>query len=273
MKELSLRESQIVSLNILNIIVDICKKQGFRYYLMYGTLIGAIRHHGLIPWDDDIDIMMPQDDYEKLLAFLEKNESPNLKVFNPETVSEYPYMITRISDIRYTIDVENEKDYGLGSFIDIYPFYGLGNTEEEALALGLRGDRLSSACYQATRLKYKVENTKQWYRKLLKFPLFFISKMIGKNYFQNKLTELAKTRCKEYDNSKYVGCVVWLSGGKKDIFLREWFDKTISVKMEGREYSAPARYHEVLTHIYGNYMLLPDEKNRIAHHGYRIYEK
>lgn len=272
LSELSLRENQLVSLNILNIIVNICEAEGFRYYLMYGTLIGAIRHKGLIPWDDDIDIMMPQNDYEKLLAFLQKNEIPNIKVFNSQSVKEYPYMITRISDTRYIIDVENEQNYGLGAFIDIYPFYGLGETKEEALSLGLKGDRLSSACYQATRLKYKVENTKKWYRKLLKFPLFLIAKLIGKNYFQKKLFELTK-KCKEYDSSKYVGCVVWLSGGKKDIFQRKWFEDSIDVEMEGRKYKVPAKYDDILTHIYGDYMKLPDEKDRVAHHGYKIYKK
>ncbi|HFU3952249.1 TPA: phosphorylcholine transferase LicD [Streptococcus suis] len=272
-KELSIRENQMVALAILDVISDICEKQNFRYNLMYGTLIGAVRHKGLIPWDDDIDIMMPQEDYDKLLDYLSQNGAkfPHLKVFNPDTVSDYPYMITRISDIRYVIDVENEEDYGLGAFIDIYPFYGLGDTEHEAMALGLKGDRLSSACYQATRLSYKVENTKQWYRKILKYPAFLITKVIGKEYFQKRLAQLATK--KKYEESKYVGCVVWLSGGRKDIFLKEWFDELITITMEGREYKIPAKYDEVLRHTYGDYMELPAEQDRIAHHRYKIYKK
>ncbi|HFI0049450.1 TPA: phosphorylcholine transferase LicD [Streptococcus suis] len=272
-KELTIRENQLVALDILSKIADICDDQNFKYYLMYGTLIGAIRHKSLIPWDDDIDIMMPQDDYENLLDYLYKNEAnyPNLKVFNPQTVGDYPYMITRISNIRYTIDVENEADYGLGAFIDIYPFYGLGDTEQEALKLGMLGDRLSSACYQATRLSYKVENTKKWYRKILKYPAFLITKAIGKEYFQKRLYDLANR--KNYYDSKYVGCVIWLSGGKKDIFLREWFENTINVNMEGRNYRVPEKYDDILKHIYGNYMELPPEKDRIAHHRYKIFRR
>ncbi|WP_155974149.1 LicD family protein [Streptococcus ruminantium] len=272
-KELTIRENQLIALAILDTISEICEKLNLRYNLMYGTLIGAIRHKALIPWDDDIDIMMPQKDYKLLLEFLEKNIAsfPHLKVFNPDTVPEYPYMITRISDIRYIINIENEKEYGLGAFIDIYPFYGLGDTEEEAISIGMKGDRLSSACYQSTRISYKVENTKKLYRKVLKYPAFWIAKIIGKEYFQKKLVQLAQR--KEYDESKYVGCVVWLSGGKKDIFLKEWFDESISVTMEGRNYNVPARYDEILTHIYGDYMELPAEKDRVAHHRYKIYRK
>lgn len=271
--ELTIRENQEVALDILSKIADICDRNNFRYYLIYGTLIGAIRHQALIPWDDDIDIMMPQDDYEQLLVYLSQHaeEFPHLKVFNPKTVATYPYMITRISDIRYQIDVENEADYGLGAFIDIYPFYGLGDTEQEALKVGMKGDRLSSACYQATRLSYKVENTKEWYRKILKYPAFLVTKLIGKDYFQKCLYQLAEL--KSYDESKYVGCVVWLSGGRKDIFPREWFDQAISVSMEGREYKVPAHYDDILTHIYGDYMQLPPEKDRIAHHRYKIYKR
>ena len=86
-----------------------------------------MRHHGYIPWDDDVDIMMPRPDYDKLLIYLKGHicEYPNLKVFNREEYPEYPYMITRISDDRYVIEMANEKPFGMGVFIDIYPYDGL----------------------------------------------------------------------------------------------------------------------------------------------------
>ena len=143
MKELTTREMQEVSLEILHTIASICEKQHFRYALIYGTLIGAVRHKGYIPWDDDVDIMMPRPDYDRLLHYLKENiaDYPHLKVFNREECLEYPYMITRISDQRYRIKMENEKSFGLGVFIDIYPYDGLGDTKQEAVALGMKGDR------------------------------------------------------------------------------------------------------------------------------------
>ncbi len=131
--ELSTREIQDVSLEILKQVADICEELNLRYYLMYGTLIGAIRHHGFIPWDDDVDIMMPRPDYERLLEFFEKNKIGDLTVFSHENNDRYPYMIARISDDRYVIECENEESIGMGVFIDIYPFDGLGNSREEAL--------------------------------------------------------------------------------------------------------------------------------------------
>lgn len=272
-EELSIRETQAVSLEILKTVADICEQQKLRYTLLYGTLLGAVRHKGYIPWDDDVDIMMPRPDYEALLAYFKEHaeELPHLQVFEPRTCKEYPYMITRISDDRYWIDMDNEEPYGMGVFIDIYPFDGLGNTPEEALSYGLKGDRLSSFCYQATRKRYAVETTTSALRKVLKFPIFLVSKMIGKNHFQNKLSALAGK--KPYDQSEYVGCVVWLSGGEKDIFPREWFDKTMLAPFEQFEFRIPENYDALLKKVYGDYMKLPPEKDRVGHHNYKVYRK
>lgn len=273
MKELAIQEIQKISLEILYTITNICESQNLRYSLVYGTLIGAIRHKGYIPWDDDVDIMMPRPDYDKLLAHLKThiNQYPNLKIFNREECKEYPYMITRISDDRYILKMENEKPFGMGIFIDIYPYDGLGKTKKEAITYGRRGDVLSSFCYQATREHFAFENTNSIIRKVIKYPIYIISKLIGKDYFQRKLEKLAGL--KDYDTSEYIGCVIWLSGGKKDIFPRKWFDETIKVKFDKYEFRVPKYYDKILTHIYGDYMKLPPEKDRIGHHYFKVYKK
>lgn len=272
-EEMTIRETQKVSLEILKIITDICEEQSLRYCLVYGTLIGAIRHKGYIPWDDDVDIMMPRPDYDRLLRFLTLHISdyPNLRLFNRETCSEYPYMITRISDDRYEIHMSNEKPYGMGIFIDIYPYDGLGNTKREALAYGLKGDRLSSLCYQATRKHFSIETTTTLPRKILKFPVFLLAKLCGKDFFQKRLNALARLR--DYDSSKYIGCVIWLSWGEKDIFLREWFDEYLMMPFEQYMFRVPKHYDEILRHEYGDYMRLPPEEDRIGHHYYKVYKK
>lgn len=272
-KELSIRRIQKISLEILKIIADICEKKGFKYFLVYGTLIGAIRHKGFIPWDDDVDIMMPRDDYDALLHYLinNYNEKSYLKVFNPDTCKDYPYMITRICDIRYYIKVKNEKFCGMGAFIDIYPFDGLGNDKKEALKYGLKGDMLSSLCFLSTREKNPITVEKKLLKKIIKTPLFYFSKLIGKNFFQKRLSSLVKKF--EYDQSNYVGCVVWLSGGEKDIFPRKWFDEYLVVPFEKYKFRIPKDYDLFLKHIYGEYMKLPPLEDRYGHHEYSVYKK
>lgn len=272
-KQLTIEQIQAVSLEILKIIADICEQQKLRYFLIYGTLIGAVRHKGYIPWDDDVDIMMPRPDYDKLLEYLYKNidKYSNLEVFNHDVNDLYPYMITRISDKRYEIKMDNEKSYGMGVFIDIYPFDGLGNDEKEALKYGLNGDRLSSICYQATREHFAMETTTSIVRKIIKYPFYLVSKIIGKDIIQDKLERLA--RVKPYDENAYVGCVVWLSGGMRDIFKKEWFDEYIMVSYEKYQFRIPREYDKILSHVYGDYMKLPPEKDRVGHHNYKVYKK
>lgn len=273
MKELTIKETQVISLEILHTISEICEEQHLRYALIYGTLIGAVRHHGYIPWDDDVDIMMPRPDYDKLLIYLKSHicEYPNLKVFNREECPEYPYMITRISDDRYVIEMANEKPFGMGVFIDIYPYDGLGKTKAEAVKYGSKGDRLSSFCYQATREHFAIETTTSLIRKIAKLPVYLYAKLRGKDCFQDKLEKLA--RVKAYDSSKYVGCVIWLSWGEKDIFPRKWFDETIMMPFDKYEFRVPKEYDQVLRHEYGDYMQLPPEKDRVGHHFYKVYKK
>lgn len=270
-KELTIQEIQAVSLEILKAVTDVCEELGLRYALIYGTLIGAVRHHGYIPWDDDVDIMMPRPDYDKLLAYLSVHKLPNLTLFNRQTCQDYPYMISRVSDDRYILEMENEESVGMGVFIDIYPYDGLGKTKEEAVRFGLKGDRLSSLCYQATRKHFAIETTTSTFRKIVKYPVFLVSKLIGKNFFQKKLEKLAGV--KDYEKSEYIGCIIWLSWGEKDIFPRKWFDETIMMPFDKYEFRVPKHYDEVLRHEYGDYMQLPPEKDRIGHHYFKAYRK
>ncbi|MDY6063076.1 MAG: LicD family protein [Erysipelotrichaceae bacterium] len=272
-KELNIKETQKIAIDILDKVAEICDKLNLRYYIFYGSLIGAIRHNDFIPWDDDLDIMMPRKDHDILVDYFIKHqyEYPNLEVFNHDLNEDYPYMITRISDNRYRIVMDNEKEYGMGVFIDIYPFDGLGNNEKEAISFGMKGDHLSSLCYQATREHFAIETTTSIFKKIIKFPVFLYSKIRGKDVFQDKLNKLAGV--KDYDKSEYVGCVVWLSWGKKDIFKRKWFDEYIMVKFGEKEYRVPKMYDTILRHGYGDYMQLPPEKERIGHHHYKVYLK
>lgn len=272
-RQLTMKENQDVSLEILHTIAEICEEQQFRYFLIYGTLIGAIRHKDYIPWDDDVDIMMPRQDYDALLYYLKDHISqyPHLQVFNRAECDSYPYMITRISDDRYEIVMDNEKPYGMGVFIDVYPFDGAGDEWSEAVKFAEKGDRLSSMCFQATRTHFTLAGTASPIKKLIKLPAFLLAKMIGKEYFQDKLAKLAGV--KPYDESKYVCCVVWMTNGAKEVFEREWFDEYVMVQFGKYNFRAPKEYDKVLSHNYGNYMQLPPESERVGHHFYSVYEK
>ena len=273
MSELSLRDIQIGSLEILKKVSEICAEQHLTYYLAYGTLIGAVRHKGFIPWDDDIDLWMPRDDYEKLINYFMCNESGlfPFKLFSIYNNADYPYEISRISDVRYKLVVDNEKPYGIGLFVDVYPLDGVGNSPKEYTKLKNRASKLSSLCYLSTRMKYEKGSTKGRLKQAIKLPAFIFSKLMGKEYWVSSLEKMAK--CCNYEDSDYIGSLVWGHDGIKAIFPKTWFEGVSEVMFEGQVYSAPKHYHEVLKRLYGDYMALPPENKRVAHHNYKAYRR
>ena len=113
MKKLSLREIQLESYNILLQVKRICEHNNFKYFLTYGTLLGAIRHNGFIPWDDDLDIMMPRSDYERFIQFCIDHHDDLLpyELKHYKTCDQYIYPIARLSNSNFYAQYENAKDY------------------------------------------------------------------------------------------------------------------------------------------------------------------
>ena len=156
MKELSLREVQLGELEILKRLDSICREQGLKYFLYAGTMIGAVRHKAFIPWDDDIDVAMPRRDYDRLMAWWDEHgaqEAP-LRMMNIHTNPKYIYTISRLCDTRYQVDYEGTREYGLGLFVDIYPFDGCGSTQEEAEQILQSAARDAKMTYLASTVRF-----------------------------------------------------------------------------------------------------------------------
>lgn len=271
MKELSLEEIQQNSYKILKKFDEICKKNNFTYYLAYGTLIGAVRHNGFIPWDDDIDVMMPREDYDKFTEYCHKNKEKiePLQLFDP-TNEKYPYMINRLSDSNYILDVENEEPYGIGLFIDIYPLDGISKKHTKVSYKELKAMFYSSLCFQATRKYFELGHTQGAFRKIFKKPIYIYSKFIGKEKCMEKLEQI-KEKC-DYDKANYVGCIIW---GYRigDSIPKDYFGEPGYIKFEDRMFPIPKEADKILKKEYGDYMKLPKEKERIPHHDYKAYKK
>ncbi len=271
MKALTAREVQLGELEVLKKLDEICTRLNLRYFLTYGTLLGAVRHQGFIPWDDDIDIMMPRPDYEKLLSYLRSNEKElaPFKLMHYKTNKEYIYPISRFVDTRYWIDYEGTKDYGLGLFVDIYPLDGCGNTPEEAEEI-MKSSKFDITLIDiAGKDKFKSSVSGGFLRSVVKFLAYCYVKMRGANYFAKKLDK--KGQRYEYDACNYVNLTIWDTAVKP--FKKELFDSIERMKFEDSMFCVPAHYDEILTQCYGDYMKLPPEDQQIAHHYYTAYLK
>ena len=269
MKALTAREVQLGELEVLKKLDEICTQLDLRYFLTYGTLLGAVRHQGFIPWDDDVDVMMPRPDYEKLIEYLQLHEKElaPFKLMHYKTNKEYIYPISRFVDTRYWIDYEGTTDYGLGLFVDIYPLDGCGNTEEEAQKI-MQSNKLDIAFIDiAGTDKYKVSVSGGFLRSVAKFMAFLYAKMRGARYFAKKLDK--KGQLYKYDECDYVNLTIWSTSVKP--FKKELFASIERMKFEDSMFCVPSRYHDILTQCYGDYMKLPPEEQQIAHHYYTAY--
>ena len=269
-KELTLREIQLSSLEILKYIDKICRKEGLKYYLAYGTLIGAVRHKGFIPWDDDIDIWMPREDYEKLAEYCIKNDIGGYRLFTKDD-KDYPYIIPRFSDTRYRMAPKNEKECGMGTFVDIYLLENLGDDYKRICKNKKKNIHYASLYFLSTRKKFEIGHTKGILRRILKIPAYVFAKMVGRKYFGKRIETFRRKAISNGD--KYMGVLIWGTHIHKDIFEQKLFKDGIRIKFEDSEFLAPVEYKTVLGQIYGDYMKIPKKSERIAHHDYKIFMK
>ena len=262
-------ELKKIELSILIDIDNICRMQGLRYSLGYGTLLGAVRHKGFIPWDDDIDILMPRPDYEQLIEYCNKNETKfELKSYLND--SKYWNLFSKAC-AKGTILEEvncNRSKVCLGVYIDIFPIDGLGHTYKEAkkifLDTGLKRELLNAAQWQ----RFFRSKTHAVYYEPLRLGMFIISRFIS----PNKLVRAIDKKCEEnsFDKSQFCGCI------SSPYRLKEIMEKSIfmdycDITFENYTFKAIKQYDAFLTKIYGNYMKLPPESKRITHHTFKAY--
>lgn len=260
-------EIKAAILDIFKTVINICDEQGLRYYLAYGTLIGALRHQGFIPWDDDLDIWMPRPDYDKLLSYFDdsKHDTGPLVALHTTEHRLFPFLITRISDTRY----REIGEYGsvvpeMGTFIDVYPLDGLRGDYEEAL-------RDNKKTYR-TSLKYLgAANLPSQNPSVFKTGLKNLISAVLKNPLAYWRELCSGSTVEIYEKAEYVSCKLWNDARSCEIADRkdDYGEGQIAM-FEGVRVRIPDNADAILRRIYGDYMQLPPESERVGHHYYSI---
>lgn len=265
MKELSLEEVKEIQLSILEYIDRVCEENRIPYYLCGGTLIGAVRHKGYIPWDDDIDIMLLRPDYMKLLSVLEAIDT--YKCLSMYNQNDYFYPFAKVVDSRTEL-IEKNSDYKIqnyGVYVDIFPVDSLPNDNEKRHAHYQRILKARQLYYLSLSKKTPAVGN------LLKYPpklcLWVYSRIKGWKFWLNKIEELANIYSD--GDSEYVGCVV-AGYGEKETYHRSLY-KEIKAPFEGYSFSIPQGYDEYLTCLYGEYMEIPSVEKQVTRHDYIAY--
>ena len=257
---LSLEECKKIQLDILDNIDGFCKANGLKYSLAYGTLIGAVRHGGYIPWDDDIDIMMPRSDYDFFIRNFTSSEDYVLDLSTLDTCMETFTKVCRKNT--FMVDkVLGRSIWGVN--VDVFPIDGAPDKDfdEYYAKMHSRREDAAKVCkYYKAVSSGKVSLYLKYLVKRLKY-LGLPSTVEIKSGIVESLHRYP------YENSSAVG--VYFASEKTRTFMpKEIYDTVGTILFEGKEYSAIKGYDEYLTRLYGKYMELPPVEKRVSNHLY-----
>lgn len=269
MKRIELDELKSIQVEILSKVHSYCVENNIRYSLTAGTLLGAIRHKGYIPWDDDIDIAMPRPDYDRFLNGF-NGAYPDLYVIAPELNWNFYAPYANVCDNR-TVLYENSNGHRgieMGIKIDIFPIDGVPEDESVFIYKLNRINLLNSIMWNKRRIlkRNSLKNIKSTLKSIL-IKVLYICRSYSS--FQKELHRIVISH--PYEESQYAQC--WVFSVYNGRFKKTMFEEYIDLSFEGRQFKAIKDYAVWLTALYGDYMQLPPIKKRVGHHNFKAYWK
>ena len=249
---------------MLDSFASFCDEHNITYFLAYGTLLGAVRHKDFIPWDDDVDVLVPRPDYEKLLSFARQNIMlGNFRLEIYDSQPQYLYPFCKLVDTNTTMKERIANPWPMGLFLDIFPLDGVPQKD-------LTGNKT----IRKLNIYYTLLNCTIWKstgkeNAAIKI-LFAIGSAIPKLFnkairskYPKKIDSLAQTW--DFQSMEYVSNLVWDTGLKKIVYDKKDFFPAKELPLNNRLFKVPNNYEYLLSYWYGNYMQLPPEKERIPH--------
>ena len=268
MKELSLEKRKEIGCEALKFIKSICEDNQITYYLSCGTLLGAVRHKGFIPWDDDVDISMNRDNFEKFQKVMNEKPDDQYELLFIETNKDYSLPLAKIIDKRtYVKQLRQMESRPLGIWVDIFIMDEVPDDYE-----------IRKKFYKKLALLERIWTFSQYKGVENKAGVKSVVKKILKKAMHNigapRLLALIMNRyAQKYrgSGSLLYGDAIYSPDREANTFKKEYYAKTIMWEFEGEKYSIPWKYDEYLTEGYGDYMTLPPENEQVSNHSIIAY--
>jgi LPS biosynthesis protein len=262
MKNLTLKQLQQAELEVLVEIDRVCTELGLTYYLAYGSLLGAVRHKGFIPWDDDIDIMMPRKDLEILVKEFNSHCSKDFKLLthhDPGFFHPFPKVINQKTEV---IEKGYKKMPGLGVWVDVFPldFVAEDHAKSDEEFLHIEHRRMMSI-YRYSTFFRKI----RWIYGTFIYDDVSLKDLHGNS--EEIIDELIQKNLQQTEGEKVR--INYTPKGIVTIFPTEWFGEGKRIEFEGYSLLAPDNPHEVLKMLYGDYMTPPPLKDRVTGHHFK----
>lgn len=258
----SIRQVQLIQLELMKKLHDVCIKNNIKYTLLGGSLLGAVRHKGFIPWDDDLDIGLLRADYEKLLSILREQPIDGcfLQEYSTEEHYIFPFAKLRLNNTKYLEKFSMKVDMHQGIFIDIFPLDKIDFPGSKGSTFRRNISReLTFAIWSKEKCRMERKGIKK-----IEYLVSGIISIIPKKYlceWQNKLV------VRENRNWNYVASMFSSNySTEKVYFEKDDFDSLILLQYEDTEFFGPSNWDKVLTRMFKDYMKLPPVNKRNSGH-------
>lgn len=267
-----LQKLQKFELDILKQTVKICEENDLTYFVNYGTLLGAVRHKGFIPWDDDIDIVMPRPDYNRFLEIAEKKLIPPYQLHTATNgKGSYGYYYARVENT--VVKLQKSATFNktvIPAWVDVFPLDGVPD-DEQALRRWIKKCEMrkimfaaSNAHYTAATEEFKKKRSPLKSKMRNVFLKLRLDRLISTKWAWKRLDKAVTEY--DYNASGRIMNAMCFYGRNKELFSKEVFGKGTQLPFEDFTVNAPENYDFVLTQIYGDYMTPPPEEKRDHHH-------
>ena len=263
---LDIRDIQAITLDLMLLFDAFCKKHGLAYYLCGGTLLGAVRHGGFIPWDDDVDVFMSRPDYDRLVSICEREKQP----FGPDAQfaclenGRFPRPFARIYDLKTEVQRKYHKPIsGPHVWMDILPVDGLPKEEKKLERLYRLRWTINKYNFESM---WKVNHGNRKMMLIRRWRYFWFAGPIGPMRWAKVLDKMGRSR--PYETFDTVGCLTAGRYGPGEAMPKAEYEIPVDVTFCGRTFRTMSCWQKYLTGIYGDYMQLPPEDKRIPHLNY-----
>lgn len=262
MRRIELDEMKQIQMQILDRVDAFCKEHNINYWLDCGTLLGAVRHKGYIPWDDDIDIGMLRPDYDKFMESF-NNENDIYKAYSVENNPKFLYPFIKILDTRTVLYEPDEKGVKSCVNIDLFVYDNAPDNGKLLKKQYKTRDKYQRLHNIRTRVYMSKSNKLKHFAKIMLYPFLLV---FPKNYFVKKI--VANSKKYASISTKHIGNFTSIS---KAFFEKKLVSSFVSLEFEDKRYEAPIGYDSWLKTFYGDYMKLPPEGKRVPHHQFKAY--